>query len=80
MNILIPSHSHVQATRRMRAKPKNPCKNKNVKRAAPVEILKPGAAPKQEKITNACVLLRANDVKGVQSTDEIRPARNENIL
>jgi hypothetical protein len=40
-------------------------KNKSVKRAAPVEILKPHPC-KQEKITNARVFLRANDVRGAQ--------------
>jgi hypothetical protein len=51
------------ATRRKRAKPKNPRKKENVitfnKKAAPV-------AHKQENITNARVLLHANDVRGVQ--------------
>jgi hypothetical protein len=44
--------------------PKIRAKNKNVKRAAPVGILKPHL--KQENIIIARVLLRANDVRGVQ--------------
>jgi hypothetical protein len=58
----------MQATRRKRAKPKKPAqKNKNVKRAESVDILKPHPKlAKQEITTNARVLLRANDVRGVQ--------------
>jgi hypothetical protein len=64
MNILIPSQSfHVQATRRKRAKPKNPRKKtKMTKEQRPWKFK---TAPKQEKIINARVLLRANDVRGV---------------
>jgi hypothetical protein len=66
MNILIPSHSickqHVESvpipkTRRRTKKQK--CQN-----SSPRVYLK--TAPKQEKITNAHVLLRASDVRGEQ--------------
>jgi hypothetical protein len=56
-----PVSFHVQA--RQAQKPAQ--KNKNVKRATPVEILKPHPC-KQEKITNARALLRGNDVRGAQ--------------
>jgi hypothetical protein len=52
----------VQPTRRKHTKTKNPCK-KNVKSSARGNFK---TAPKQEKITNARVLLRANDVSGAQ--------------
>jgi hypothetical protein len=54
----------VQAARRKRAKPKNP--RKKTKMSIEQCRVNFNTAPKQEKITNALVLLRANDVRGVQ--------------
>jgi hypothetical protein len=59
-----PVSFHVQATRRKRAKPKNQRKKQKCQKSNARGHFK--TAPKQEKITNAHVLLRANDVRGVQ--------------
>jgi hypothetical protein len=53
MNILIPSHSMCKQPVESTPSPKT-CAHGNLK-----------TAPKQEKITNARILLRANDVRGV---------------
>jgi hypothetical protein len=60
-----PVSFHVQATRQKRAKPKTCSARGNIK-----------TAPKQEKITNARVLLRANDVRGVQMKSHSGLARS----
>jgi hypothetical protein len=49
------------------AKPKNPRKKPKCQRCNARGNLK--TAPKQKKISNARVLLRANDVRGVQMID-----------
>jgi hypothetical protein len=61
-----PVSFHVQATRPKRAKPQNPHKKQKCQKSGARGNLK--TAPKQEKnnkITNARVFLRANDVRGV---------------
>jgi hypothetical protein len=52
----------VQATRSKRAKPQNPRKKTKCQKSGVRGNLK--TAPSRKKITNARVLLRANDVRG----------------
>jgi hypothetical protein len=60
-----PVSFHVQATRRKRAKRK---KTKMSKEQRPWKFQ---TAPKQEKITNARALLRANDVRCVRQMKSV---------
>jgi hypothetical protein len=58
-----PVSFHVQASRPKRAKPQNPRKKQKCQKSGARGNLK--TDPSRKKITNARVLLRANDVRGV---------------
>jgi hypothetical protein len=65
MNILIPSHSMCKQPAESAPRPKTCAKKQKCQKSSARGNFK--TAPKQEKITNARVLLRANDISEVYS-------------